>query len=373
MMQPIARTLATLLLTATLAACGDKADDDARQQTTTATDQSYDNIPVEVTVATASERTLASSVELPGITQAFRKARISAETAGRIVTRVVEPGARVETGMSLLEIDPEKARIALEEAQSRSKSSDVALASARSELQRGVDLSKKQFISEDELERLSFAVDAAEANNAAAEAAVSAAQRNFRDAHVEAPFAGTVEKVLVHEGDYVRPGTPLIELADFTRVRLVAGLTGAEAALVMQSGTAEIAFTDIGNGVFEGEIASVGRIADERSGTYPVEVWLEPKEGLVLREGMIATLRLPYASQKTALSVPSSSLFRRKGADYAYKVSDQRAKLQPITKGRVSNGYTEIISGLDSNDRVIIEGLFALRDGSPVSIIAVNP
>ena len=309
---------------------------------------------------------------LPGIAEAYRKATIAAETTGRIVQRMIEPGSAVVTGQHLLSIDPRQAELAALEADAKASAAKVALASANSELTRGQDLSKKQFISADQLEQLAFAVDSATANLAAANAALAAAQKRLQDTQISAPFDGTVEDVHVHQGDHVSVGTPLLEIVDLSRIRIVAGVTASEASLLAPNVEANIVFSDINSVPLKGIVKRIGHVTDSAAGTYPVEVWLDAPANTVIREGMVANITLPYQNTLDTIAVPAAAIVKKNGRTFVYRVIDQRAILTTVELGRVSAGYVEVISGIGDNEQVVVEGMFVLRDGVAVKTKLVS-
>ena len=98
-----------------------------------------------------------------------------------------------------------------------------------------------------------------------------------------------------------------------------------------------------------------------------MEIWLDDDRQLV-REGMLATVYLPYASQEQHLTVPASAVFRRNGTMHAFVVTDDRAELRPVRTGRSDAIQVEVLEGLAEGEAVVTEGQFALRDGAMVRI-----
>ena len=111
----------------------------------------------------------------------------------------------------------------------------------------------------------------------------------------------------------------------------------------------------------------MSHVADPATGTYNVEIWIENDTHL-LREGMIATVRLPYAADARALVVPSNAVFRRAGTMHVFTVADDRAQLRAVETGRANGPVIEVLRGLESGELVVIEGQFALRDGALVTV-----
>ncbi len=326
------------------------------------------NTAVRVRVAAAEYASIGDHATASGVVTPFRRAVVAAEAAGRVVERLVQPGDTVRSGQILLQLDDERARIALREAQARKRTRDVNLAEARSELARGENLRQKQFISEDTLETLRFAVQRAISGASEADAALASARRMLADTQIRAPFDGSAELVQVDVGDFVNPGSPVATLVDFSRARVRAGVTAREAAQISIGSAARIGLEALGAGLLTGQVKSVSRISDPGSGTYTVEIWIDNPDDK-LREGMLASVRLGFDSPDTSLTVPSVGVFRRDGKMHVFTVRDNVAELRTVETGRTSGATTEIVRGLEAGERVVVDGQFALRDSAPVTVL----
>lgn len=325
------------------------------------------NTSVRVRVVAAKEAEIGQQATVSAVVEPFRRAVVAAEAGGRVLERMVEPGDAVEEGAVLIRLDDERARIARAEALARRQTQMVNLAEARNELKRGEDLRERQFISDTELDALRFAVQRASSGLGQAEAALAAAERALADSVIRAPFTGTAELVHVQMGDFLSAGSPVATMVDFSRARVRAGVTAREAAQLASTETARVALEAIGADAFNGLVYSVGRISDAGSGTYPVEIWIEnPRD--VLREGMLATVHLPYTAPERSLVVPSAAVFRRDGRMHVFTVTGDIAHQRSVQTGRGNGSLIEITSGLSAGDLVVFEGQFALRDGARVIV-----
>lgn len=323
---------------------------------------------VRVTVEAVADIPIHREGEVTGIVSAFRKATVAAEVGGRVLERLVEPGDLVEAGQVLVVLDSDRVRLGAEQTQAQEQARTVDLHQARQRFERGKNLFERNAISKDTLDDLRFAVDRAEAELSAARAALNTARRAVRDSRVTAPFAGTAEIVHAQQGDYLNPGAPVATLADFSRARVRAGVTASEAASVQAGHTANVAFEALGGVSWQGEIQSVGRIADESSGTYPVEIWLTGEAATRLREGMVAAVQLALPTTDTKPAIPRAALFRQSGQMHVFTVSDEIAHLAPVRIGNGNSTHVEILEGLEKDELVVVEGQFALRDGARVII-----
>ncbi|MEM8499356.1 MAG: efflux RND transporter periplasmic adaptor subunit [Pseudomonadota bacterium] len=326
---------------------------------------------ISVTVARAQTRVLNEPISVTGVLEAFKKATVAAEVAGQILQRHVEAGDSVKKGQALVTIDPTLLRQRNREMQANVASRKVAVASARNELKRGEDLVKKAFISKDELENLEFAVQNAEAQLQAALAAKASASESLNDTRVSAPFDGLVEGIHVQQGDYINPGNPIATVADFSRMRVRAGVTAAQAQQFVIGAESRLAIEDAYGEEYTGKVHSVGRIADSTTGAYPMEIWLDGEQVRSLRDGMVANITVEETSEQEALMVPSAAVFRRDGAHRVFVVVETdtgaQAQLRSIRAGRRTTQFTQVVSGLSLGEQVVIDGQFALRDGASVT------
>ena len=267
----------------------------------------------------------------------------------------------------VVRVDTDRLRLAVDSAKASAQSLQVALQHAQHELKRGLDLFAKKVISQDTLDDLRFAERAAAANFRGAEVQVAAAERNLADAQVRVPFAGQLESVNVQVGDYVTPGRAIFTLTDFSQARIQVGLSSQEAAGLTPGQRAAISFTGIGGSNVTGEVISVGRVKNQRTGTFPVEL-LVREHALPLREGMVAQVQWSPTAQRNTLHIPAKAVFRRGGAFSVYVVNGGQAQQREVATGRSVDDQIEILSGLSEHEIVVTDGLFALRDGVRVQV-----
>lgn len=350
--------------------CGQSADEAARlseQQ-----QQRLLQTLIRVRVKTASEHMVDRTGAVTGLVAPFRKALVAAETGGRVVNRLVEGGDEVQSGQVLIVLDKARAALLLAQAKAQSDAGRVDVAQAKAEFERGQGLSLRSVISDDTLDALRFTLQRAQARLAGAEVAVSTAQRQLSDCEIKAPFSGIIELVHVQTGDFVNVSAPVVSIVDFSRARVIAGITASEAANLNTKGIASLSFEALGGTILQGQIKSLGRISDSKTGTYPVEIWLGERQAEKLREGMVASVELPLPSSEPNLVVPRSALFRKDGSMHLYTVNRSEnpavAQLRSVRTGSSNKQVVEILDGLSVGDLVVVDGLFALRDGAAVII-----
>lgn len=323
---------------------------------------------VRVRIHDVALTSLSTPIEVDAMVQPFQRATLAAEIQGRVIGRDAQAGSVLKAGDRLLAIDPTRTDIALRQARLDAQARQVEVAKAEHDLRRGQELFAKSAISQDRLDELRFAVDRNRANAGSANAVVAERERSRKDADIRAPFAGIVTAVHVHVGDYVAPGTPVASMADFSQVRVIGGVTAVEAQRIDGQQAATLSLSTLAGQTWNGEVKSVGRTADPKTGTYPVEVWLDVPADIALRDGMAATVVIAPVQSGSLLTVPPQAVLRDGSNSLVYVIEAGTAHKRAVVTGQRTRTLVEIRSGLKVGDKVVTEGHFALRDGSPVTV-----
>jgi membrane fusion protein (multidrug efflux system) len=326
---------------------------------------------LRVKVAEVQRAKLSDGGSVTGTVRAFHRARITAETQGRVVRRTVEPGAVLDAGEVMIELESSRLELEVRRTQAALQASRTVLAHAKREFERGERLSAENAISAQRRDDLALAVDRARDDVALAVVARDTAKRDLADARIVAPFAGTVDSIEVSVGDFVSSGTPVATMVDLSRVRIFGGVTAREAARLKAGAAARVSFSDLGGRSFDATLQSVGRVADEGDGTFEIELWLENVEAL-MRDGLVAHIELPNADSKEFVLAPREALLRRDGHPEIFVVTEESGRAvvhaRRLRTGRSDGQWIEIVDGLESGELIVYDGQFALSDGATVEI-----
>jgi RND family efflux transporter MFP subunit len=364
--------LPTLALAALLATACDR-EAPASTPVTASTRPEPIEARVRVRVEEVSRVPLGDAGELTGMIEPMASVIVSAESAARVTDRLIERGDRVEAEALLFELDGSRAWIEFERAQASVDARLSDSAQAERERSRSATLRDREGISAAAHDRSIHASESAAAAEELARLSKRAAARGLRDAKIRAPFAGTIAELHAELGDFVRVGTPVATLVDLSRVRLRVGLTAAELELVSIGDRLEVEFADLGGRHRIAELRSVSPLADPQTGTYAAELWLDnPDEKL--KQGMIGRVELggDEARGDPPLTIPRAAVIRRAGS-YAVWVIEQvdgqtRVRARALTLGRADADRVVVLDGLAPGERVVSEGMFALREGAAVSV-----
>jgi HlyD family secretion protein len=202
-------------------------------------------------------------------------------------------------------------------------------------------------------------IEVAQAKVVSAQAALEEAQAALKATTMVAPFDGTVISVGAEKGDLVSSGTTIVTLADLSNLRVRAFVDETEISKVEIGQEVEITFDAFPGQTFWGEVLEVplqGKLVQNVL-TYEVPISLEGAEGVALKPGMTANLRIVVGRRENALLVPALAV--QQGEEgYVVMVQDTPqgpAVATPVKVGLSDGTYVEILSGLIEGDRVLVQ------------------
>jgi membrane fusion protein (multidrug efflux system) len=193
----------------------------------------------------------------------------------------------------------------------------------------------------------------------------SVAQRNmFR---VVSPISGVVDLVNMKEGDASMPGSPVsfIRVVNSDKLRVEANLGENYLGKVKAGDPVLLVFPDLGDSI-RTKLTYVSRAVDPISRAFMVQVHLGGNKNL--HPNMSCRMQIYNYEQENALAVPVSIIQKTAQGEMLYVADGNKAKAVIVTTGRISNGITEVTSGLNPGDQVITEGYEELDNGEPIVI-----
>jgi RND family efflux transporter MFP subunit len=322
-----------------------------------------------VTTAAAAPRTLARGVGVSGAVSPVEEMQLGVEVSGLRVTSLdVDVGQEVKQGQLLLALDHRSLDADLAQARAAVREAEAGAGLARSNLARGQQLAAGKYISAGQLDELRAARTQAEARLGTARAAADAAalRRSFAD--LRAPAAGIISKRLVQPGQVVAAGSELLRLIRDGRLEWRAELPSAQLAQVHPGDLVRLRGRDGADVTGRVRAVSPGVDADTRTGTVYADL---PQPG-GLQPGTYLEGRIESGTAR-ALAVPGAAVVLRDGFPCVFTVDAQgKAQQRRIETGSSDGGWTEVRSGLQAGERVVVEGAGFLTDGDRVRVVAAT-
>lgn len=337
--------------------------------------------PPQVTVATPVRQKLIDRDEYVGRFIAVDAVEIRARVSGYLEKIHFTDGQLVKAGDLLFTIDQRPFQASLDQARAdlaRAKS-QADLTSA--DLTRAETLLQQKTIAEALYDQRVQAKRAADAALQAAEAAVKTAELNLEFTELRAPVTGRIGDRRVSPGNLVPGNTTLLativstdpirfefsfDEASYLRYQRIA----TEAGRADERGKklpVELRLLDEKAFEHKGSIDFVDNVIDTSSGTIRGRAVFANANAL-FTPGMFGRLRVPGSAEYEALLVPDSAIGTEQIRKFVYVVDAENNVQQKFVElGSLQGSQRVVRSGLDVNDRVVVNGLMRARPGTKVT------
>lgn len=380
--------------------------------------------PVKTIILTSQNTQLLDRV--PGKVMASQRAELKFKVSGQLIKFPVKESQKVRKGDLLARLDPRdyktnlaKANSQISQARAELKAMKIGarpedikvlqaeLAAAKARFQeakqqykRYKSLWKKQVISKAEYDRQESAYNVAKAelNTArqtlnkgkvgARKEDVEAMQANIKgllaqreeaqnaldDTYLKAPFSGVIAETFVKNFQNVGPKDPILSLQDISKLEIIINVPEQ---IVISSKEPEFykfvaEFEAAKNRKFSLKLKEYKTKADEKTQTYrAVFTMIAPKD-LKILPGMTATMIVTEKASRTTshtFLVPVNAVFAEFNQQYVWIVQpDMTVHKREITVGELTKGSMQLLSGVNSGERIVTAGVHFLQEGMEVKL-----
>jgi HlyD family secretion protein len=197
---------------------------------------------------------------------------------------------------------------------------------------------------------------------------VQALEEKVRSATVIAPSNGTLYSLPVRQGDYVKAGDILAEMADLHHVRVRAFVDEPDLGWLEPSQPVEITWDAKPGLTWKGETEQVPKQVVARGTRSVGEILCSVQnDKLELLPNVNVSVRILVRDRPDALVVPRAAVRYDSGQHYVYVYSDNKIHRRNIAVGIASAVKYEVVAGLADGDRVALPADDVnLRDGMDV-------
>ncbi|WP_425641834.1 efflux RND transporter periplasmic adaptor subunit [Marinomonas gallaica] len=238
---------------------------------------------------------------------------IAPDVSGWVTSLNVTDNQEVKQGDVILNIDDARARTMVEQLEAQVAGNQYALELAQHQYERRRQLSQKdQLVSDETIESARITVKQAEATLKLSQAKLNAAKLDVERSQVTAPQDGYIVNLNLREGNYVSQGKPVLSLVKkgslyvtgyFEETKLPMIHVGQQANVHLMSGGQPLKgkVTSIGRAIADSNTTSNGQLLPQVQQTFnwvrlaqriPVDIELDPFDGVQLSAGMSATIHL---------------------------------------------------------------------------------
>jgi RND family efflux transporter MFP subunit len=205
-----------------------------------------------------------------------------------------------------------------------------------------------------------------------AKSALEIAKFNQQYASIYAPSTGKILKRFAEANELVGPGTPVLLMRNGQDGWVLKiGLADRDVVRVAIGDTARLTVDAYSNQNFSATVSEISGTASPMSGTYEVELRVEPPEGTTFFSGMIAKAEILPSKKSRVSLVPIESLVEADGMrGSVYTISPSHAaKKVSVAVAFIHGNYAAIAAGLDGIGEVITDGAAYLSDGAAIKIV----
>tara|TARA_R110000850_G_scaffold277058_1_gene421914 strand:+ start:158345 stop:159514 length:1170 start_codon:yes stop_codon:yes gene_type:complete len=320
------------------------------------------NYPL-VTTFKVKDTLFQSFISIQGSVDTRENILIYPEYQGVLTTLNVNEGQRVSKGQVLAKID------------------DGGLSSQLAQLETQYELAKTTYERQQRLwdQQIGSEIQLLQAktNMESTESSVKQLRSQLGKTTIRAPFSGVIDEIITEQGQVVGPGgQALMRIVSLDKMFVKASVPESYLQSVDQGTPVKVNLTSIGT-IVDGEISNVGSYINPTNRTFQVEVKI-PNVDSKIKPNMMANLQVNNYSQEGAITIPANAIQESAtGEKYVYvldEVEDNSAKVirTTIETGRKSQGFVEVISGLNKGDEIVKEGALTLKDGITISIKSEN-
>ena len=359
----------------------------------------------QVKTARVEETPFGEAVTVNGTLAAFDQTTASVKVPGRLRSITVDLGSVVRRGQVIAQVEQqdynlrvEQAEAALAQARARLglspdgrddrvsaeqtgtvREARAVLDSARAARDRSLKLVEQGVVARSEFETADAAYKVAvsryqdaieeirnrQALLAQRRSELSLARQQLADTAVVAPLDGVIQEKRASVGEYLAAGAPVVNIVRMDPLRLRAEVPEREAHNVRSGQNVRVTI-DGDTNVYVGQIMRLSPVIAEQTRMLLVEA--DVRNNGNLRPGAFARAEIVTDDAKMAVTVPNKSIVTFAGIEKVILVQNGKALEKPVTTGRRNGEWTEIVTGVNIGDQVVVDP-GNLQSGQAVEVV----
>ena len=355
-----------------LLSCGGKDDKQAAQQQAPP--------PVYVSLTTVKDTAAIYYDNYPATLAAQNEIKLTPQVSGYITGLYFKEGSTVGKGQRLYTIDQQVYNANLQQAVANQQVQETNLLKAQKDADRYHELDKHDAIAKQQVDYADAALEAARKQVAASRAAVNAVRANVGFADIRAPFTGTIGISQVKPGQAVVAGQTVLNTISSDDPMAVDINVNQQDIFrfgqLQKAGTKDSTFRLVfGNDVYPypGHIYTIDRAVDPQTGTIKTRLLFPNKQGM-LKVGMNGTVRVANNNRTQSIVIPFKAVTEQLGEYFVYVVGDSSKVAQrKVELGQQLGGNVIIKNGIQVGDKIAVEGVQNLRQGSVITTTPPAP
>jgi RND family efflux transporter MFP subunit len=352
---------------------------------------------VPVNLLTVKAKKVLFYDKYPSTTNALMQVNLLPEVQGAITGIFFKEGSHVKKGQKLYEIDRRLYQDAFDQAVSNLKVSQGTLVQSQQDADRYAYLNKYNAVAKQLYDHAVITLQNSQNTVKASAQAVKSAKTNLSYSVITAPFDGTIGISQVRLGNVVTVGSTVLNTISTDNPMAVDFIINEKQLPKfekIQSGKTKMKLPDSlftylmpDNSLYPytGKIDIIDRAVDPQTGSITIRLVFPNPDGL-LRVGMSGQVRVHNEDTRPQIVVPNKAVVEQMGEYFVYVAKDSlvnnpkmgadsatkkmkklMAQEKKIQVGQTIGANIVIKSGLDTGERIVVDGVQTLHDGSPIT------
>jgi HlyD family secretion protein len=348
-----------------------------------------------VTAASGVGATPGTVLNASGYVVARRRATVSSKFTGKVLEIFVEEGKEVRKGQILARLDDSQLRAGLAVAKAQLAAAELSAAEDEARLReaerqyaRLSQLVQEKVVGRAEVETAEASVESLKARIALAREQVNVARQqvaaqetDLADTVVRAPFDGVAISKDAQPGEMISPvsagggftRTGICTIVDMSSLEIEVDVSESYINRVKANQPVEAVLDAYPDWRIPAHVITMVPAADRQKATVRVRMGFDELDPRILPDMGVKVALLserrsetPAAQAKPRIVVPKAAIRSDDGQSIVWIVREDRVERRAVSVGSAQGDEVEVLSGLTTGDRIVVDGHEGLADGSKV-------
>ena len=322
---------------------------------------------VNVQVWQAKKKEVQPYLETTGTLKAYEEVTVSSEVDGIVKKIMVDEGTPVSVRTLLVEINQVDYLLDSKRSESALKQAQASLINAKAEYQRKETLYKEELITKQQFDDITTRLALAEADVDRAKSTLETSGEKLSRTKVYSPLVGAVKEKKISVGDYVRNGTPLLQLIKIEPLKLNFTISEKDASSLKIGQVVSFNVDSYTGKQFKGKINLIYPHVEEKTRTLQAEA-IVPNPGHLLKAGFFAKVAIYTSAARDGILCPLTALINDNSAIRIFVVEGNKARERIVKLGGKYGEFMEILEGLQEKEQIVVAGQNNLSEGVKVNV-----